>query len=512
MFLHDIFVFALISVYFIDVFLLFIYGVHLYVMIYLYKKNKHKCISNLEKPPIDLEKTDLNQIPEVAIQLPIYNEYYVVDRLLDSIRNIRWPKEKLYIQVLDDSTDETVEKVSKIVKKMQDDGYRIELIHRNNRVGFKAGALKEGLEKIKAEYVAIFDADFIPNPDFFVKLIPYFQDPEIGMIQTRWGHINKNFSLLTYAQSLGIDGHFVIEQVARNGSGLWMNFNGTAGIWRKQCIIDAGSWESDTLTEDFDLSYRAELKGWKFRYFSDIVNDAELPVTIQAFKSQQFRWCKGSIQTAIKLIPRIIKANLPWKIKIEAIIHLTNYLVHPLMILNILLTLPLIHIEKWSNYKFSNLATEFVLFIAFLLSISTFAPTIFYLYTQKELHQNWKKKIPYMFVLMMIGIGISVSNTKAFLEAIFGKISNFQRTPKYKIETKNDNYINRSKYKQNIDPTILVEFLFFIYCLLTIWFAYSYEKYLVIPFMFIYAIGFFYVMFLNIYQQIIIKTSFFIKN
>ncbi len=294
-----------------DVILLFLYGLHMYIMLYLYIKYKNQCISHQEKKPIDLNTADLNQLPEVAIQLPIYNEYYVVDRLLNAVSKIKWPKEKLYIQVLDDSTDETTLKIEQIVLEMKEQGFRIEHIHRTNREGHKAGALKLGLEKITAPYVAIFDADFIPNPDILLKTIPYFDDPQIGMIQTRWGHINKNYSLLTKAQSFGIDGHFVIEQVARNGAGLWMNFNGTAGIWRKQCILDAGNWESDTLTEDFDLSYRAELVGWKFRYFMDIENPAELPSTIQSFKSQQFRWCKGSIQTAIKLIPMILKAKLP---------------------------------------------------------------------------------------------------------------------------------------------------------------------------------------------------------
>lgn len=501
----DILAIIVFILYVLDVFLLFLYGIHMYVMLYLFLKYKNKCISNKEKEPIDLEKTNSNLLPEVAIQLPVYNEYYVVDRLIEAVSKIKWPKEKLYIQVLDDSTDETVEKVAKIVNQMKQKGFRIEHLHRTVRTGHKAGALKEGLKKIDADYIAIFDADFIPNPDILLKVMPYFDDPTIGMIQTRWGHINKDYSLLTYAQSFGIDGHFVIEQVARNGSGLWMNFNGTAGIWRKQCILDAGNWQSDTLTEDFDLSYRAELAGWKFRYFMDIENPAELPATIHAFKSQQFRWCKGSIQTAVKLIPRILRANLPWKIKLEALIHLTNYSVHPLMVLNILLTLPLVLIEKWSSFHYTDFTTKMIYFIAFILSLSTFAPTVFYLYSQKELYKKWWDKVIYMPVLMMIGTGIALSNTKAYIEALLGKVSTFQRTPKYRIESKKDLVFFKNKYIQSIHPIILLEIVFFIYCVITAYYAYVYKKYLIIPFMIIYALGFLYVVYLSIIHNLIMR-------
>ncbi|MFN3603784.1 MAG: cellulose synthase family protein [Leptonema sp. (in: bacteria)] len=504
------FAILLFALYLLDVIFLFLYGLHLYIMIYLYKKNKKKCLSTSEKP-IDLENTPLEQIPEVAIQLPIYNEYYVVDRLLNSIKKIKWPKEKLYIQILDDSTDETVQKIARFTEKLKNEGFKIEHFHRDNREGHKAGALKEGLKKINAEFVAIFDSDFIPNVDFLVKTIPHFKDPRIGMIQTRWGHVNRDYSLLTYSQAFGIDGHFVIEQVARNGSGLWMNFNGTAGIWRKQCIIDAGNWESDTLTEDFDLSYRAQLAGWKFKYLMDIENPAELPPTIHSFKSQQFRWCKGSIQTALKLIPKIIQSKLPLKIRLEAIIHLTNYSVHPLMVINILFTLPLVLIEKWSSFSYKELTTEIVFFIAFVLSLSTFAPTIFYLYSQKELNRKWYKHIFAMPFLMMLGTGISISNTIAFLEAIFKKSSSFQRTPKFRIESKSAELYKRQKYIQKLDPIILLELIFFIYCLVTSYYAYMNHKYLMISFMLIYASGFFYVIFLSVIQNFIIRFGYILK-
>ena len=297
-------------------------------MVNLYRKNKAYCESD---PALAFKVTDPN-LPFVTVQLPIYNEFYVVDRLIDAAVRLDYPADRIEIQVLDDSTDETVEKARRIVNQYKAQGINISHLHRTNRAGHKAGALEAGFAKAKGEFVAIFDADFVPEPSFLLKTVPYFKDKEIGMVQARWGHINQDYNLLTKAQSYGIDGHFMIEQVARNASNLWMNFNGTAGIWRKACVVDAGGWEHDTLTEDFDLSYRAELKGWKFRYFKDIVCKAEIPAMISAYKSQQFRWCKGSIQTAVKLLPRIWNAELPWRIKSEAIIHLINYSVHPLMV------------------------------------------------------------------------------------------------------------------------------------------------------------------------------------
>ena len=251
----------IIIIYSFDILALFVFGVHAYLMVFLYKKNHEYCLSNVEHEPIDLKKTPARDLPKVTIQLPIYNEFYVVDRLIEATTRLQWPKSKLEIQVLDDSTDETKEKAESLVQSYKREGFNIHHIHRVNRQGHKAGALREGLEKTNADYIAIFDADFLPAPDFLIKTMPYFVDPEIGMIQTRWGHINDNYSLLTMAQSFGIDGHFVIEQVARNATKLWMNFNGTGGIWRRQCIMDAGNWQADTLTEDFDLSYRAELAG-----------------------------------------------------------------------------------------------------------------------------------------------------------------------------------------------------------------------------------------------------------
>ena len=495
----------LISAYAVDIICLFLFGLHCYLMIYLYRKNASYCVSGQEEEheAIDLNTVDHNTLPMVTVQLPVYNEFYVIDRLLAGTVALEWPKDKLEIQVLDDSTDESKDKAHRLVEFYRAKGYDMQHIHRTNREGHKAGALKEGLEVCKGEYVAIFDADFIPAPEFLRASIPYFHSKEIGMVQTRWGHVNEDYSILTKAQSFGIDGHFMIEQVARNCNDLWMNFNGTGGIWKKECILDAGNWQSDTLTEDFDLSYRAELKGWKFRYFKDVVNPAELPATISAFKSQQFRWCKGSTQTAFKLIPTILRSKFNWKIKAEAVVHLLNYSVHPLMMINILLTLPLLLLDQWTDYTFYDVSMVVFFTAATLLSLGTFGPTVFYLYSQRELYPDWLKRSRWLSILMMIGTGIAVSNTKAWIEAAIGKQSSFKRTPKYGIEAKTDVLKERMKYYIPLDKLVFAEIFMGIYCLACIYFSILMERPFVVPFMILYAGGFFYVA-----AQGIMETSF----
>lgn len=488
----DLIAIVLILFYAVDIVALFIFGVHQYLMVFLYRKNPDYCESDSDYPPVDLLNTKESSIPKVTIQLPVYNEYYVVDRLIEETTKLQWPKSRLEIQVLDDSTDESKDKAAALVELYQGQGFDIQHIHRTDRKGHKAGALREGLAKTDSDFIAIFDADFLPAPDFLIKTVPYFQDPEIGMVQTRWGHINADYSMLTMAQSFGIDGHFVIEQVARNANNLWMNFNGTGGIWRRQCIEEAGNWQGDTLTEDFDLSYRAELAGWKFRYFKDVVNPAELPATVSSFKSQQFRWCKGSIQTAMKLIPRIWRADFNWKIKAEAIIHLLSYSVHPLMILNILLALPLLLMDKWTGFSIYDVSVEVLFAAAAFLSISTFGPTFFYIYSQRELYKTWKSRIVWIPVLVMIGTGIAVSNTRAFFEAVFGVKSGFKRTPKYRIESKKDSLTLKNKYKIPLDPSVIIELALSVYCVASIYFSIIVYKPFLIPFMGIYAIGFLY--------------------
>ena len=361
-------------IYILDIIVLFYYGIHCFVMVRLFFKYRKNCVSDQGK--LDELQARMKAWPRVTIQLPMFNEYYVAERLIDTTMQVRYPKNRLEVQVLDDSTDETTDLVRKKVAFYKKKGFDIKLIHRVNRQGHKAGALREAQEVAKGEFVAIFDADFMPAVDFLEKTVPYFyESDDIGMVQTRWGHINADYSILTKGQSLGIDGHFTIEQIARGGSGLWMNFNGTAGIWRKTCIYDAGNWSADTLTEDFDLSYRAELKGWRFRYIVDVVNPAELPATVSAYKSQQFRWCKGSIQTTVKLAPTIFRTELPWKVKLEALTHLTNYLVHPLMVINILATLPVLYFSE----RLGNLPDAIIGIAAVFFYLGTFGPIAMYL-------------------------------------------------------------------------------------------------------------------------------------
>lgn len=484
------------AIYGIDIVALFFFGIHTYIMVYLYKKNHTYCESEPDKI-LDINNPNL---PVVTVQLPIFNEYYVVDRLIETTVALKYPKDKLEIQLLDDSTDETVEKSRNLINHYKSLGFDIHHLHRSGaeRTGHKAGALEAGMKVARGEYIAIFDADFMPNPDFLIKTVPYFDDPQIGMVQVRWGHINADYNVLTKAQSFGIDGHFMIEQVARNGSHLWMNFNGTAGIWKKECIIDSGGWEHDTLTEDFDLSYRAEMKGWKFRYFKDIECKAEIPAMISAYKSQQFRWCKGSIQTAIKLLPRILRADLPWRIKSEAIVHLINYSVHPLMVINILFSAPLLLMDYWSGFNFYDLPIAILMGTAAILSVGSIGPMIFYAYSQKILHKDWKKRMLYLPILIMIGTGIAIVNTRAWLEAILGIQSSFKRTPKLKIEKNTDILKERLKYTVPLDFHVVLEFLMGFYCIGTVFLSFALGKPQIVGFLMIYALGFFYVGYLSL--------------
>lgn len=497
--LGEILIGFLLLVYSLDIIALFYFGLHCYIMVYLYLKNRKKCEMNPEVHSRLVKK--MGNWPKVTVQIPMYNEFYVAERILNAVVRLDYPTEKLEIQVLDDSTDETTDLVKQKVRQYQKQGYQIYHIHRTHRKGHKAGALREALEKAKGEFIAIFDADFIPAPDFLKKTIPYFwEDPRIGMVQARWGHINDQYSVLTKAQSIGIDGHFIIEQVARAGSGLWMNFNGTAGVWRKECILDSGNWQSDTLTEDFDLSYRAELRGWEFRYIMDCVNPAELPATVCAYRSQQFRWCKGSIETAKKLIPAIVKSRESLAVKLEAITHLVNYSVHPLMVLNILATLPLLYLHE--RFAFSSFALLFA--VAFILSVGSLGPLVMYLVSQKKLHpEDWYKRVFFLPWLTVIGTGIALSNSIAWLEAILGKKSLFVRTPKLRLESKKDKIEERRKYHfAKISPVVWGEIFMGFYIIFTIYLAFRVEKYWIIPFMILYGTGFFYIGFYSIYEAL----------
>ncbi len=339
--------------------------------------------------------------------------------------------------------------------------------------------------------MAVFDADFIPGPDFLKESVPYFQNPRIGMLQTRWGHINSDYSLLTRAQSIGIDGHFGVEQASRAWGGLFMNFNGTGGIWRKKTIQDAGGWQADTLTEDLDLSYRAQLKGWKLMFASQVVCPAEIPVTINAFKSQQHRWAKGSIQTARKNLGKLFKSDVSWLVKIQAFLHLTHYMVHPMMLLVVLTSIPMLY----TQWFFDHLAYPVMIFT--VLCLATFGPSSLYLFSQRILYRDWKTRIKYLPFLMCLGTGIAVNNTKAVLEALFDIKSGFIRTPKYGIQQKGENWKNK-RYAIPLNAVSIIELLLGLYSLTGLLMFLFFSKYLVSPFLLIYTSGFFYVFFLSV--------------
>jgi cellulose synthase/poly-beta-1,6-N-acetylglucosamine synthase-like glycosyltransferase len=484
--------YACLGIYLFALAALLTYGMNCYLLMLFYRLNRPQ---NLHRHA-EIKKRfyrDFSVInwPRVTIQLPIFNERYVVDRLIKSVCRFDYPKELLEIQVLDDSTDDTVDMVQTLARRMNDRGFDVQYIHRENRTGFKAGALKEGLKTAKGELVGIFDADFIPHPEFLKDTIPYFTDPKVGMLQTRWGHINSDYSLLTRAQSIGIDGHFGVEQAARAWSGLFMNFNGTAGIWRKETIEDAGGWQADTLTEDLDLSYRAQLKGWKLKFVTEVVCPAEVPVTINAFKSQQHRWAKGSIQTAKKNLGKLFRSDAPLLVKIQAFLHLTHYMVHPMMLLVVLTSIPMLY----SQWFFDNLSFPVLIFT--LLSLATFGPSSMYLFSQKVLYRDWKTRIKFLPFLVCLGTGIAVNNTKAVLEALLNIKSGFVRTPKYGINKQQDSWRGKN-YSIPLSAVSILEFLLGLYSLSGLLMFLLFSKYLVSPFLLIYTSGFFYVFFLSV--------------
>lgn len=455
--------------------ILFLFGSHGFVMIFYYFKNR-------ENQPVG--RTDMDELPKVTVQLPVYNELYVVERLIDAVCALDYPADRLEIQVLDDSNDETVELVARAVAQKKEKGYDIVQVRRENRVGFKAGALRYGMDVAKGDFIAIFDADFVPRPNFLKDTLCHFTHDRIGMVQTRWEHLNNEFSLLTRAQGIALDGHFVIEQQVRNKSGFFINFNGTAGIWRRECIVDAGNWEDDTLTEDLDLSYRAQLKGWNFVFLNDVTSPAELPSEINALKSQQFRWTKGAIETSKKILPRVWKSDLPLRVKLQSTVHLTNNLVFPFILLTGILNVPLVFIKHTGRYE-----TFFAFMSIFVLAfISSF---LFYLYSQKDVYSDWKKRI-FLFPLFMSGsMGFSVNNTRAVLEGLFNRKSAFIRTPKFKIENEKDTWKNK-KYRAStkLSASVVFEIFLAVYCsvgvIASLWFL----EIAALPFQLLFFLGF----------------------
>src|SRR5438552_912774 len=473
------------ATYFFVVIILAVYGWHRYYLVYVYMRNR-------DKEPKAV--TPLDPMPVVTIQLPLYNEMYVAERLIESVCRIEYPRELLEIQVLDDSTDETCEVADLAVRRFAAQGHDIKYLRRTNRVGFKAGALEEGLKTARGEFVAIFDADFIPTPDFLVRLMPHFVDPRVGMVQARWGHINQDYSLLTKIQSILLDGHFVLEHGGRNRAGHFFNFNGTAGIWRRIVIADAGGWQHDTLTEDLDLSYRAQLRGWKFVFVSDVIAPAEVPVEMNAFKSQQHRWAKGSIQTCCKLLPRLLRANLPIAVKAEAFFHLTANFNYPLMCVLSLLMFPAMVI-RYNMGWYEMLLIDVPLFFA-----ATFSVCNFYMVCQREIHPDWRARIKYLPFLMSIGIGLCINNTRAVIEALLDKQSEFTRTPKYHIEGASDDWVGK-RYRQSVAVQPLVELALGLYFTATVFYAIANQIFGTVPFLVLFQIGFLYTGLVSIVQQ-----------
>ncbi|MEN8857856.1 MAG: cellulose synthase family protein [Flavobacteriaceae bacterium] len=391
-----------------------------------------------------LDFTNSEEIPFVTIQLPVYNEMYVMERLLENIVKLDYPRAKLEIQVLDDSTDESVVTTKKQISELKKTGIDIQHIQRSNRQGFKAGALKEGLEIAKGEFIAIFDADFLPEKDWLLQTIPYFKNEEIGVVQTRWGHINRNYSTLTKVQAFALDAHFTLEQVGRNSKGHFINFNGTAGVWRKECILDAGNWEGDTLTEDLDLSYRAQLKKWEFKYLENVTTPAELPVIISAARSQQFRWNKGGAENFQKMTKRVLSnKNISIKTKIHSVLHLLNSSMFLMIFLVAVLSIPMLYIKN----EYAHLKSYFYMMSFFVISSIIFFICYWYMF-KKSYGGGIKNFIKYtgtFFTFFSIAMGFSLHNTIAVLEGHFGKKSEFVRTPKFNIKTLKDTW-GKNKY------------------------------------------------------------------
>ncbi|MCX6621335.1 MAG: glycosyltransferase family 2 protein [Acidobacteria bacterium] len=463
------------------------YGLHRYEVIRTYMKYRKK----LNQDP----EVRFEELPLVTIQLPLYNERYVVERLVEEVCRMQYPRERLQIQVLDDSTDETHPFTEALVERYRALGYPIEYHHRSNRHGYKAGALQEGLKTATGRFVAIFDADFVPPVDFLLRTIQYFADPKVGVVQTRWSYLNREYNILTEVQAMLLDGHFVLEHGARFGRGLFFNFNGTAGILRREMIDDAGGWQHDTLTEDSDLSYRAQLKGWKFVYVPSVDCPSELPVQMHGFQVQQSRWAKGLTQVAKKLLPAILKAKLPWRVKLEAICHLTPNLSYPLMLVVSALMLPVMIVRFYMGWK------QMLLLDLPLIAASFWSISAFYVIANRELYpKTWKRSFLFLPALMACGVALTVSNTRAVLEALFGIQTSFVRTPKFaiggqKMQLTNTRYRRRSGWLPYIELAIGSYFAFMVV------FAVETYNFFAIPFLLLFVSGYYWAGLATLWQE-----------
>ena len=475
-------------IYFLVVTTLFIYGLNfLYLSYHAWKKR-----DALASKPLPL---NMEALPFVTVQLPIYNELYVAERLIEAAAALDYPRGRFEIQVLDDSTDETVSLVERIVNQIQVRGINIQHLHRADRHGFKAGALADGLKTARGEFIAIFDADFVPNPDFLKKILPYFDEDNIAFVQGRWGHLNGNYSLLTFLQSLSLDAHFAVEQLARSQLGLWFNFNGTAGVWRKTAIVDSGGWKAETLTEDLDLSYRAYLRGWRARYAGEVEAPSELPVSFTAFRRQQHRWAHGGFDCAVRYIPQIWKSDATLARKIQASLHLTGYLIHLLLFACVFLYPLVVAISE----RYPGLISLFG--IAVVFNFTALAPIALVAVAQNSLRKRWFALLPYMVALAALGAGLMLNTLRAAWQVWAGRRGAFERTPKYGITARAQKWESR-RYYVKVDWLVLFEIVLALFNLGTVWLAWQNSNWLIALYAGIFAAGLFFNSGLTILQAI----------
>ncbi len=478
---------SLLIPYFAIMVVLSVYGMYRYEVIRGYLKNRRKLPSEPARR--------FAELPKVTVQLPLYNERYVVERLIEAVVKLDYPHDLLQIQVLDDSTDDTHPFTEGLVERYRALGYPIEYRRRTNREGFKAGALQEGLKTATGELIAVFDADFVPPSDFLMRTVHYFTDPKVGVVQTRWSYLNREFNVLTEVEAILLDGHFVLEHVARCGGGLFFNFNGTGGILRRAMIEDAGGWEHDTLTEDCDLSYRAQLKGWRFIYLPGLNCPSELPVEMHAFQVQQSRWAKGLVQVARKLLPRIMRAPIPWRLKLEAFFHLTPNISYPLMIVVSALMLPVMIVRFYVGW-WQIAIVDLPLIIASFFSIAAF-----YLMAEREVNRGaWKRAVFFLPALLAVGVGLAVINTRAVMEALLGIKSSFVRTAKYAIEGDRARLLD-TRYRRKSGWLPFVELGAGSYFLYMCWWAIDSMNYLALPFLTLFVAGYYWAAFATLWQE-----------
>jgi cellulose synthase/poly-beta-1,6-N-acetylglucosamine synthase-like glycosyltransferase len=488
--MSDFLLIFLTVVYLLIVAILFVYGLNFYYLTYL-----------AWRKPSAKEAPLLEELPMVTVQLPVYNEMYVTERLIEAVARLDYPRNLLEIQVLDDSTDVTTDLVKRTVEKVRQRGINIVHIHRINREGYKAGALAEGIVKAKGEFLAVFDADFIPNPDFLLKTIPHFGDPKVAFVQTRWGHVNRNYSFITLVQSIAIDGHFAVEQFARSLGGYVFNFNGTAGLWRKAAIDDAGGWKADTLTEDLDLSYRVYLHGWHGKYLRDVEVQAELPASFVAYRRQQHRWARGSLECAMKLLPQVWSSKIltPAQ-KIEATLHLTGYGVH-LLLFVLTFLYPIVILMTQRDPALANMYG-----FGFIFSFTSVAPTIFFLFAQRELKRDWVRMIPVILFLAAMGSGMMINTLRAFIQIFTHTNNTFERTPKFGISQEQQDW-TQHKYQLQFDGIVFPELAFALWNGMTIVMAIQAQNWGIALWALLFFVGLVFVSGVSIAQSIAVYRS-----